>query len=36
MSIIRTNWYRILALLTGPAAVLLAAGAAHANDVYPG
>ena len=36
MTVIRNHWHRILAVIVGPTAVLLATAAAHANDVYPG
>jgi hypothetical protein len=35
MSFLRSNWYRLLALIAGPAAVMLSQGAAIADDFWP-
>jgi len=35
MDFIRRNWYRLVALAIGPAAIMLAQGAAVADDAWP-
>jgi hypothetical protein len=35
MSFLRSNWHRILAVLVGPAAILVSTVAAHADDGWP-
>jgi hypothetical protein len=36
MTLLRDHWYRILAFLVGPAAVLLSTAVALADDEWPG
>lgn len=36
MTMLRSNWHRILAVLVGPAAALMITAVTYADDVFPG
>lgn len=36
MSLLRTNWHRIIAIVAGPVAALMITAVSYADDVFPG